>query len=320
MAGVASVLALSAMTIRQENGSSALRKRCSLRMLRSSAACSLKTGTTISTLGATCRGPGGRVRDDGRRSVWSVMATASARDVGPGGRRLRAAWESVVSAPGGAAAVDHEARRRRPGALPPGAHRRRRGRRRSPPRSPGRGRRRPCPRSRPPSARQKRSNSASASLVGQARAVVADLEAHRRRRRAPGVTSIGVPAGVWTSALRSRLPSTWRSWSASPTTSAGPSTSSAISRSGRGRARVVDGVAGQRGEVEPRVRRVGHLVEAGQRQQVLDEHAHARGLVLDAPHRLLDVGRARAPRPCGTARRSRGSRPAACAARARRRR
>jgi hypothetical protein len=98
MAGVASVLALSAMTIRQENGSSALRKLCSLRMLRSSAACSLKTGTTTSTLGATCRGPDGRVRNDGRRSVWSVMGTASARDV----RRRWEAPERRLGVGGGA--------------------------------------------------------------------------------------------------------------------------------------------------------------------------------------------------------------------------
>ena len=37
------------------------------------------------------------------------------------------------------------------------------------------------------------------------------------------------------------------------------------------------------------VRRVGDLVQARERQQVLDEHAHARRLVLDAAHRLLDV-------------------------------
>ena len=73
-------------------------------------------------------------------------------------------------------------------------------------------------------------------------------------------------------------------------------------------------------EVDLAVRRVGHLVEPRERQQVLDEHAHARRLVLDPAHRLLDLLAARAPRPSGTARRSRGSRPAACAARARRRR
>jgi hypothetical protein len=34
---------------------------------------------------------------------------------------------------------------------------------------------------------------------------------------------------------------------------------------------------------------VGHLVEPRERQQVLDEHAHARRLVLDPAHRLLHL-------------------------------
>jgi hypothetical protein len=38
------------------------------------------------------------------------------------------------------------------------------------------------------------------------------------------------------------------------------------------------------------VRRIGHLVEARQQEQVVDQDTHARRLVLDAPHRLLDVG------------------------------
>ena len=59
---------------------------------------------------------------------------------------------------------------------------------------------------------------------------------------------------------------------------------------GGGRARVVDGVAGERGDVELVVRRVGHLVEPREREQVLDEHAHPRGLVLDAAHRALLLG------------------------------
>ena len=58
---------------------------------------------------------------------------------------------------------------------------------------------------------------------------------------------------------------------------------------GRGRVGVGDGVAGEVGEVDLGVRRVGDLVEPRERQQVLDEHAHARRLVLDPPHRLLDV-------------------------------
>jgi hypothetical protein len=57
-----------------------------------------------------------------------------------------------------------------------------------------------------------------------------------------------------------------------------------------GGAPVVDGVADQRCEVEFRVRRLGHLVEAGEGQQVLDQHPHPCRFVLDASHRLLHVG------------------------------
>ena len=58
---------------------------------------------------------------------------------------------------------------------------------------------------------------------------------------------------------------------------------------GSGGVGIGDGVARERGEVDLRVRGVGDLVQPRQRQQVLDEHAHARRLVLDPPHRLLDV-------------------------------
>ena len=58
---------------------------------------------------------------------------------------------------------------------------------------------------------------------------------------------------------------------------------------GGGRVGVGDGVAREMGQVDVGVRGVGHLVEPRERQQVLDQHAHARGLVLDPPHRLLDV-------------------------------
>ena len=51
------------------------------------------------------------------------------------------------------------------------------------------------PRSRPPSARQKRSNSASASSVGRPGPWSRTCEPHARRSRAPTETSIGVPGG-----------------------------------------------------------------------------------------------------------------------------
>jgi hypothetical protein len=62
------------------------------------------------------------------------------------------------------------------------------------------------------------------------------------------------------------------------------------SRVGRRRAPVVDGVAHDRAQVHPDVWRRRHLVEPRERQPVLDQHPHPRRLVLDAPHRLLDVG------------------------------
>jgi FtsP/CotA-like multicopper oxidase with cupredoxin domain len=87
------------------------------------------------------------------------------------------------------------------------------------------------PRSRPPSARQKRSNSASDSAEG--RPGPWSRTASRTRPSAGATdTSMPVPDGVCTSALRSRLASTWRSWCASPRTEPSAPGSSAISRSG----------------------------------------------------------------------------------------
>ena len=92
-----------------------------------------------------------------------------------------------------------------------------------------------------------------------------------------------------TSALRRRLASTWRSCPGSPSTTRviGPvQRDRAIGRDG---ARVVDRVAGERHEVDRLADLLADLVQAREREQVLDEHAHPRRLVLDARHRLLDV-------------------------------
>ena len=65
------------------------------------------------------------------------------------------------------------------------------------------------------------------------------------------------------------------------------------------------GVGDQRRQVDGLALQRAALVEAGQEQEVLDERAHAHGLVLDAGHGpgqgLLSAGR-----PGGTARRSPG--------------
>ena len=57
------------------------------------------------------------------------------------------------------------------------------------------------------------------------------------------------------------------------------------------RAGVAGGVGGQAEQVDrPAVERPA-LVELGQRQQVVDEAGHADGLLLGAPHRLVELGR-----------------------------
>ena len=107
------------------------------------------------------------------------------------------------------------------------------------------------PRSRPPSARQKRSNSASGSSVGRP-GPWSRTSSRTSWSAALTPTSIGLPAGVCTSALRSRLPSTWRSWWASPSTTAVPSQRDLDRAVGRGRAGVAGGVAGEAGRGRPR--------------------------------------------------------------------
>ncbi len=52
-------------------------------------------------------------------------------------------------------------------------------------------------------------------------------------------------------------------------------------------ARVLDRVVGQHGEVDGLSFELGRLVQAGERQQILDQYAHALGLLLDPPHRHL---------------------------------
>ena len=148
----------------------------------------------------------------------------------------------------------------------------------------------PRPRSRPPSERQKRSNSASASLVGRPGPVVADLEAHL----AVDVREAHLdrrPLGRVDERVAQQVAQHLAQLVAVAEDQRRAVDLDADLAARGGGAPVVDGVADERGEVELGVRRVGHLVEAGQGQQVLDQHAHARGLVLDAPHRLLDVGR-----------------------------
>ena len=59
---------------------------------------------------------------------------------------------------------------------------------------------------------------------------------------------------------------------------------------GRHRAGVRHGVGRQPGEVDQLELVLGWPVQAGERQQVLDQHPHARGLFLDPAHRVLGRG------------------------------
>ena len=111
------------------------------------------------------------------------------------------------------------------------------------------------------------------------RAVVAlDRDLDRRARRACG---------------RARCAAGWRAPGAAGrrrrSTPRPASACSAISRSGAvARASSTASRASTARSTGP-CGAVAHLVQARERQQVLDEHAHARGLVLDPAHRLRDV-------------------------------
>ena len=235
--------------------------------------------------GAPWLGPAERCGPAGRESVCSVMATASARDVGPRWEAARGAWESALRRAAGSVTTKVAPP---PGALPA---------RTSPPwastiaatiASP-----RPAPprpRSRPASERQKRSNRASASLVGRPgpwsrtsrrTSSPARCEGHLDRRAGGRVDE----------RVAQQVAEHLAQLVAVADDLGGAVDLQCDLAAGRGGAPVVDRVADERGEVELGVRRVGHLVEAGQGQQVLDQHAHPRRLVLDAPHRLLDLGR-----------------------------
>ena len=121
-------------------------------------------------------------------------------------------------------------------------------------------------------------------------------------------TSIGVP-GAACARVRcaSGWPATLRSSSRSPSTMTGPS----ASRRSRGRAprrgRRRPRRAPQRAARRARARASRTSSRRASTQQVLDEHAHAGGLLLDAAHRLLGVRRVARARRAGRARRSRGS-------------
>ena len=173
IAGVASVLALSAMTIRQLNGNSASRKRCRRRMLL------LEPGLPRCRRARRCRSGGAVGWGSRRRTRSSSCARSCSASVGD--RTSERRWEQAESSlRGGRRTTNARAAAGRVAGrdlAAVGVDDRRDDRE-------ARGRRRRVPRSRPPSARQKRSNSACGSSVGRPGPWSRTLEARARRPRA----------------------------------------------------------------------------------------------------------------------------------------
>ena len=98
----------------------------------------------------------------------------------------------------------------------------------------------------------------------------------------------GVPGGVCVRAFSSRLASTWRRRSVAGHDD-GPGRRD-LDRSRPGVAAARPSTASRDGgQVDRIALERAALVEAGEQQQVVDEHAHARRLALDAAHRLRQV-------------------------------
>ena len=147
-------------------------------------------------------------------------------------------------------------------------------------------------------ARQKRSNSSLGIVGRQARPVVADVERAPRRRARATDTSIGVPARRVDERVahevREHLAQLARV-AVDDDRAVARVACSSISRSGATARASSTASPASAAQVDRLADLLADLVQAGEREQVLDEHAHPRRLVLDAGHRLLDVlGLARA--------------------------
>ena len=165
-----------------------------------------------------------------------------------------------------------------------------------------------------------RSKAWSASSGGQARAVVVHRDRARRRAWSRRETVTVVPGGVWWRALPSRLVTTWcRRWSSPVTVDRLLGQVEPPAVVGGQHAGVADRLQQQPGQVDLGALERASGVQPGEQQQVVDQRGHPLGLGLDLRQR---GGERRAGRPAydGTARRTRGSWPAGCAARGRRRR
>ena len=110
------------------------------------------------------------------------------------------------------------------------------------------------------------------------------------RRRCGPAPPPACPAGVCTSALPTRLPTTWRSRSSSPSTVTPSATSAVTTRSGAtARASAAASTASTPRSTGARVQRPS-LVETGEQQQVVDQRRHPHRLLLGAAHRLVELG------------------------------
>ena len=95
-----------------------------------------------------------------------------------------------------------------------------------------------------------------------------------------------MPSGVWVMALLIRLATTCRSRTSSPEHQEGPArpTVRSIGTPRRDHPGVVHGVGGEGEQVDGSALQRPLLVQAGQQQHVLHQHAHPGGLALDPLH------------------------------------
>ena len=124
---------------------------------------------------------------------------------------------------------------------------------------------------------------------GHALPVVDRPRCGRPLRPVRPASSIGVVAGVWTTALPTMLAMTWRRRSSSPDTTTGPLSSVVIGRPGSTAARIAGGVGDEPAEVDRRAGRADVPRRAWPAEQVVDQPGHAHRLLLGAPHRLVEL-------------------------------
>ena len=92
----------------------------------------------------------------------------------------------------------------------------------------------------------------------------------------------GCPAGVWRSALVTRLAIAWRRWASSPATTTGSGASRVTARSGAVATASLQASAASTARSTGARSPAPRLVEAGEQEQVLDQDLHAGGLLFDA--------------------------------------